>query len=56
MDRASIFEQGKTCSFCCNINQEDNSLKNYCYWSFNCNLYEKGIHESRVNLLNPENK
>lgn len=48
------FEQGKSCSFCCNPNQDNESCKSYCYWNDRCNLYEKGIHKTRIDLLKSE--
>ena len=41
------FTQGNTCSNCDNNKQTNMDLVEYAYWSFGCDLFEKGIHESR---------
>lgn len=45
------FAQGKLCSFCANENQTDNDLKQYSYHSFRCNLFDSGIHQSRIDYM-----
>lgn len=46
-----FYEQGKTCSFCGNKAQTDKELKTYCYYNFQCNLWEEGIAQSRVKYM-----
>lgn len=45
------FAQGKTCSFCANEKQTNRSLQEYLYYNFTCNLFEEGIHQSRVDYM-----
>jgi hypothetical protein len=45
------FEQGKTKSFCGNPKQENKDLKDYAYYNFSCNLYTKGVAQSRIDWM-----
>lgn len=46
-----FFAQGKTCSYCENPVQTNEELKGYSYYFFGCNLYEKGISQSRLDFI-----
>ena len=44
-------EQGENCSFCSNTKQKNKSYKEYVYYSYTCNLFEKGISKSREKFM-----
>jgi len=46
------FEQGLSCSFCGNPNQNDKSKKEYLYYNFSCPLWVEGISQSRKDYMN----
>ena len=45
------FAQGEKASFCANRNQKSRNLKKYTYWIFYCDLFEFGIHKSRIEFM-----
>jgi len=52
-----FFAQGDTCSFCENPKQTDESKKGYCYYNFDCEFWEEGTSQSRIDYMNKlENK
>lgn len=51
-----FFAQGSTCSFCANTKQTDTGYKKYVYWIFHCELFEQGIHKSRIEYMKTLNQ
>lgn len=45
------FAQGKNCSFCSNPKQMNESKKQYLYYNFKCDLFEEGIHRTRIDFM-----
>jgi hypothetical protein len=45
------FAQGKNCSFCDNSKQPIQSLKEYAYYNFECELFENGTHQTRIDYM-----
>lgn len=45
------YAQGKTCSFCANEKQPETGKKGYCYYTFGCDLHEKGTHQTRIEYM-----